>query len=69
MDCTELTSITLPEGVTSIGMSAFQGCGKLTDIRYNGTIEQWSAIEKKFDWNLDTGNYTIHCTDGDIEKR
>ncbi len=31
-DCTELTSITLPDSVTSIGDRAFSGCQKLTKI-------------------------------------
>ena len=31
-NCTELTSITIPESVTSIGSGAFQGCSGLTSI-------------------------------------
>ena len=30
--CTDLTEITIPEGVTSIGNGAFSGCSKLTEI-------------------------------------
>lgn len=67
-NCTGLTSITITEGVTSIGDSAFLGCSGLADITYLGTTEQWSSITKSFNWNSSTGNYTIHCTDGDIAK-
>lgn len=33
-----------------------------------GTVAQWNAISKGDDWNSATGNYTIHCKDGDISK-
>ena len=33
-----------------------------------GTKAQWKAIKKGYDWNYDSGNYTVHCTDGDISK-
>lgn len=34
-DCLDLTSITIPENITSIGESAFGYCGSLTKIYYN----------------------------------
>ena len=34
MNCTSLTSVTIPEGVTSIGERAFSGCYKLAEV-YN----------------------------------
>ena len=66
--CAKLTSVTIPRNVTWIRLHAFSFCKELTDIYYNGTIEQWNAIEKKHEWDLDTGDYTVHCTDGDIKK-
>ena len=66
--CRGLTSITIGSGVTSINSLAFAGCTSLTSITYKGTKSQWNAISKKSNWNLSTGNYTIHCTDGDIAK-
>ena len=66
--CTGLTSVTIGGGVTSIGTYAFEDCTRLTSITFNGTIEQWNAISKGWYWNSNTGNYTIHCTDGDIPK-
>lgn len=66
--CTGLTSVTIGSGVKSIADSVFDGSSELTSITYNGTIEQWKAIYKWQDWNYNTGNYVVHCTDGDISK-
>ncbi len=66
--CSGLTSITIPNSVTSIGEGAFQDCNSLTNITFNSTKAQWKAIEKGTDWNKNTGNFTIHCTDGDLDK-
>lgn len=66
--CTGLTSVTIGSGVKSIADSVFDGSSELTSITYNGTIEQWKAIYKWEDWNSNTGNYVVHCMDGDISK-
>lgn len=66
--CNTLTSITIPNSVTSIGDSVFIGCSNLTDIYYNGTVEEWQAIEKSNSWNYSAGYYTITCTNGTIAK-
>lgn len=67
-DCDGLTSIAIPDSVTSIGMCTFYGCNKLTSIQFNGTKEQWNAIEKGYHWNSWTATYTIQCTDGKLPK-
>lgn len=66
--CTGLTSIVISDSVTSIGNAVFRDCTGLTRITFNGTKAQWNAIYKGSGWNSNTGNYTIHCTDGDIPK-
>lgn len=71
-NCASLKSVTIPVSVISIDEDAFSNCSSLTDITYKGTKAQWQAIakgmENGYEWNKNTGNYTIHCTDGDIAK-
>jgi len=65
--CKSLTSITIPNSVTSIGKSAFDYCSSLTDVYYDGTKEQWSTIKIGDGNSYYLTKSTIHCTDGDIE--
>ena len=66
--CAGLTSVTIPASVTSIGAGAFCDCSSLTTVNYQGTKKQWNAIYKGRSWNDSTGNYTVVCTDGTLEK-
>ena len=68
LNCDGLTNVTIGSGVTSIGNEAFYSCNNLTEITYLGSKAQWNAIEKGTAWNGETGDYTVHCTDGDISK-
>ncbi len=66
--CDFLKTVNVPSSVTGIAERAFWFCDDLTDITYDGTKVQWQAIHKAYGWNEYTGNYTVHCTDGDIPK-
>ncbi len=66
--CDGLTSVTIPDSVTSIEQYAFWSCTKLTDIRFKGTVKEWQTIEKDRWWDLFTGDYTVTCTDGTVDK-
>lgn len=69
LNCFGLTEITIPSSVSSIGSSVFYDCKGQININYSGSISQWNSIEKSSYWDDKTGNYTIHCTDGDIAKK
>ena len=66
--CGYLTSVTIPDSVTSIGQDAFRNCSALTTINYAGSTSDWYSIQKDYGWSSSTGNYVIHCTDGDIQE-
>lgn len=68
INCVALVSITIPANVTTIGDAVFLGCNNLTSIEFKGTISQWNEIVKGSWWNNDTGNYTVHCTNGTLPK-
>lgn len=44
-DCKNLTSVTIPNSVRTIEASAFIRCNALSDVYYDGSKEQWEAIE------------------------
>ena len=64
--CTSLTRVSIPNSVTSIGEDAFSGYTLLTNINYNGTKEQWNAINKHYQWNIDVPATSVCCTDGTV---
>lgn len=45
-----VTSIKIPVTCEVIGSQAFSRCGYLTELKYDGTIEQFNAIEKGSLW-------------------
>ena len=62
----EITTINIPNSVTIFDEYAFYNCSSLTNINFEGTIEQWNDIEKNSHWDYTLGEYTIYCTDGEI---
>lgn len=62
--CSYLESLVIPKSVIKIEQSALSACGKLKDIYYKGTEEEWNIINKYTNWpaawNYNTNNYTIH---------
>ena len=66
--CSSLTTITIPDSVTSIGYFAFYYCSSLKEIRFGGTKEQWNAIDKGSGWDSWTDNFTVYCTNGEINE-
>ena len=67
--CTNLSSVTIRANVQSIGEYAFLACSLLTSIEYKDKKKQWNGTTKGDNWYLNTGNFTIHCSDGDLSKQ
>ena len=66
--CEKLKSVTIPCSVTSMDDFAFLSCTNLTEINYLGTMSQWNSIIRYRNWDQDTGDYIVKCTDGTISK-
>ena len=64
--CSSLTSITIPNSVTSIGSSAFNRCESLKVLNYAGTKEEWNKMRNDEYWNYNSKIQVIRCTDGEI---
>jgi hypothetical protein len=62
--CESLEKITLPKSLKAIGDGVFAGCDKLSVIYYEGTKQEWEAIEKHYNWDNDSSFYLISCSDG-----
>ena len=72
--CQALTRFTMANTVTVIGEHCFNYCRNLTRITYEGSLEQWSAITKRNNWDGKNGMETGHsgltriqCLDGFME--
>ena len=64
-NCESLQSITLPKTLERIKDNAFKKCGNLATVIYNGTREEWKAL------NIDNGNIAlercrVECSDGPL---
>ena len=73
--CYNLSSIVIPQSIVSIEEHAFHYCQSLSNITYEGTIDQWNNIVKGSRWygeyidEYEDGTIpakVVHCTDGDI---
>jgi hypothetical protein len=62
--CMNLELVRLPSTLTRIEDWAFNFCENLHTIIFDGTAEQWYAIEKGDDWDFEMGYYEIVCADG-----
>ena len=66
--CFRLSSLRIPRSVTEIGPCAIADCAGLREIVFAGTKAEWDAIKKGEYWDVETGDYVIRCTDGEIPK-
>lgn len=50
---------------------AFEKCASLKNIFFDSTVTEWQALvfDKNGDrWDIDSGNYIVHCSDGKVNK-
>ena len=59
--CESLITVTIPETVTSLGDNVFVDCTSLEKIIFNGTIEQWKALESN---SYGNDKLIVECSDG-----
>ena len=68
-DLPKLESVTLPDKIQKISVCAFYNSPKLTEIIFEGTVEQWNAIEKEDGWDYGAADFTVRCSDGEIKMQ
>ena len=62
-DCTALLSVVLPKTLKVIHPYAFSNCSLLSQICFQGSKEEWEAVEKGEDWDKDAGKYRVLFAD------
>ena len=69
-NCDYLKKAHIGSGITHIGMNAFCDCYSLSEMTYNGTVEQWLAIEL-VDGYIEPGYYFtfIQCSNGKLDYK
>ena len=65
--CKELLFVTLPHSIEFIDRAVFTGCNFLSEVRYNGTVEEWNNIDRHDKWLSVSGILTVKvvCKDGE----
>lgn len=61
-----ITSITIPDCITEIGVRAFCSCTQLSSVTYTGTVAQWNAMTLGNDWCDNTLVTQVVCSDGTV---
>lgn len=61
-----LTSLTIPNTITGLTQNSLSSCIALTNVTFQGTMEEWSkfGLTGKFPYSFKLE--VIHCTDGDV---
>ena len=54
--CTSIVSVTLPQSVKTIGASAFANCSNISNVYFNGTIDEWLKISFADYWSNPLSN-------------
>ena len=65
-DCHELSIVTIPNTLQSIGSEVFKNCYKLDKLIYEGKMEDFDQIYKDKNWLIHSYIEKVICTDGII---
>ena len=65
--CDTLENVYLTNSITKFDVAAFWYCTSLTEFHFDGTVEEWNAIDKGANWDRGLNDYTVYCTDGEIK--
>ena len=66
-NCATLANVEIGSGITDLGSATFYYCTSLTSITFNGTVEEWNAMEKGEYWKDGIPATKVICIDGDVE--
>ena len=64
--CSSLTSITLPKSFEEFVNIAFCNCSLLSEVIYEGTVNDWQNVIIGLNAFLNTRVTTIKCSDGTV---
>ncbi len=67
-ECDYLSTVYIPSSVTEISNYAFQNCRELTDVYYEGSEEDWNAINIGEKYNEHLLNAEIHFQGGNASS-
>lgn len=68
-DCTSLNTVDFSSSLSTIKSNDFLNCTSLSTVNYNGTSTQFkniTGLNYLTDSGNNSGNLTVHCTDGDL---
>ena len=65
--CSALTTLRIPKTLKTMGQAFYKRSGS-TVINYEGTVEEWNAVEKELSWSGSWRQvvYQVVCTNGNL---
>lgn len=67
-NCNALKTIKLPKSIKSIGKFALYNCKRVKEIKFAGNMQEWQSIKKIPNWDKETNDYEVICSDGKLSK-
>lgn len=61
--CDKLKTVLLPRSIKFLDSFVFARCGKLSQLSFEGSSQEWELIEKIWDWRYECSVKNIVCSD------